>query len=114
MIPINGLLKRFHTDRAVLIGDAAGMVSPLTAGGIDNSYRYGKLAADAIADYLQGGAPHPGSVLRSAYQGGAWKRYARWSYDHLPLAACLELGLGAGWLLKRLAGKVFFNQVAQG
>lgn len=91
-----------------------GVHDTLTAGGIDSSYRYGKLAADPIADYLRGGTRHPGNVVRSAYQGDAWKRCARWSYDHLPLAACLELGLGAGWLLKRFAGKVFFNQVARG
>lgn len=114
MIPVNGLLNRFHRDRVMLIGDAAGMVSPLTAGGIDSSYRYGKLAGDAIADYLQGTAPHPGNVVRSAYQSDAWKRCARWSYDHLPLAACLDLGFEAGWLLKRLAGSVFFREVARG
>lgn len=114
MIPVNGLLKRFYRDRVMLIGDAAGMVSPLTAGGIDSSYRYGKLAADAIADYLHNGTPHPGNVVRWAYHGDAWKRCARWSYDHLPLTACLELGVGANWLLKRFAGKVFFDQVARG
>ena len=42
VIPIGGLLRRFHTDRALLIGDAAGMVSPLTAGGIHNAYCSGR------------------------------------------------------------------------
>ena len=112
MIPVNGLLKRSHGERVLLIGDAAGMVSPLTAGGIHNSYRYGRVAADAIADYLEGDAPHPGDVVRSAYRGDLWKQGARWCYDHLPLAGCLEAGLGASWLLKRFAGKVFFNQFA--
>lgn len=109
MIPINGLLKRFHRDRILLIGDAAGMVSPLTAGGIHRSYRFGKLAADAIADYLDGGAPNPGDVVTASYEGDAWKQSARWCYDNLPLAACMELGLTTGGLFRRVAGKVFFD-----
>ena len=77
MIPINGLLRRFHDDGVLLIGDAAGMVSPLTAGGIHRSYRFGRLAADAIADYLDGDASRPGDVVSAAYKGGAWKQSAR-------------------------------------
>lgn len=114
MIPINGLLKRFHRDRILLIGDAAGMVSPLTAGGIHRSYQYGNLAADAIADHLDGDAPNPGDVVRAAYRGDAWKRSARWCFDKLPLAACMELGLGTGGLFKRVAGKVFFDRFSIG
>ena len=98
----------------MLIGDAAGMVSPLTAGGIHKSYRFGKLAADALVGYLHGNAPHPGTVVRAAYRGDAWKHAARWCYDNLPLAACMELGLGTAGLLRRAAGKVFFGGFAPG
>ncbi|MCY3621762.1 MAG: NAD(P)/FAD-dependent oxidoreductase [Gammaproteobacteria bacterium] len=114
MIPINGLLTRFHGDGVLLIGDAAGMVSPLTAGGIHRSYRFGRLAADAIADYLDGNAPNPGDVVSAAYRGDAWKQSARWCFDHLPLAACIELGLTTGSLFKRVAGKVFFDRFKAG
>ncbi|MCE2461573.1 MAG: hypothetical protein J4F38_12450, partial [Pseudomonadales bacterium] len=114
MIPVNGLLKRFHDDRILLIGDAAGMVSPLTAGGIHRSYRFGTLAAEAIADYLDGDAPNPGDVVKAAYRGDAWKHSARWCFDNLPLAACMELGLGTGGLFKRLAGKVIFDRFSAG
>ena len=110
MIPINGLLRRLEGERVLLIGDAAGMVSPLTAGGIHKSYRFGKLAADAIADHLDGDAPSPGAAVRAAYRGDAWKHMARWCYDNLPLAACMELGLGTRGLFKRAAGKVFFDR----
>ena len=112
MIPINGLLRRFHGDGVLLIGDAAGMVSPLTAGGIHRSYRFGKLAADVIADYLDGAAPNPGEVVAAAYRGDAWKKPARWCFDNLPLDTCMELGLAAGGLFKRVAGKVFFDRFA--
>lgn len=112
MIPINGLLRRFHADGVLLIGDAAGMVSPLTAGGIQRSYQFGKLAADAIADYLDGDAPSPGDVVAAAYRSDAWKQSARWCFDNLPVAMCMELGLTASSLLKRVAGKVFFDRFA--
>ena len=110
MIPINGLLRRFHSDRVLLIGDAAGMVSPLTAGGIHNSYRYGRVAADAIADHLERGAPNPGVVVKAAYQRDTWKQWARWCYDNLPVAASMELAVRTGGLFKRAASKVFFDR----
>lgn len=110
MIPVNGLLRRFQGDRVLLIGDAAGMVSPLTAGGIHNSYRFGKVAADAIADHLEQDGPDPGDVVKAAYRGGAWKHWARWCYDNLPVAGCMELALRTGGLFKRAAGKVFFDR----
>ena len=110
MIPINGLLRRFHSDRVLLIGDAAGMVSPLTAGGIHNSYRYGKTAADAIADHLERDGPNPGDVVKVAYQRDTWKQWARWCYDNLPVAASMEFALRTGGLFRRAASKVFFDR----
>ena len=114
MVPINGLLKRFHADRVLLIGDAAGMVSPLTAGGIHLSYRFGKLAAEAIAEHLDQGAPHPSEVVKAAYAAPLWKHLARWCYDNLPVAAGIELGLRTEGLFKRGAGKVFFDRYTSG
>ena len=110
MIPTGGLLRDIHRDRVLLIGDAAGMVSPLTAGGIHNAYRYGRLAADAIADHLQGHGPHPGEVVKAAYRSPAWKQAARWCHERLPLAWGLEAGLLTSTLTRRLAGKVFFGR----
>lgn len=112
MIPINGLLRNFYGKQTMLIGDAAGMVSPLTAGGIHRSYRYGKLAADAIADHLIGNGPSPGPVVQAAYNDARWKYAARWCFDHLPLTACMEYGLGIASLFKRVAGKVFYDRFA--
>ena len=110
VIPIGGLLRNFYGDRVLLIGDAAGMVSPLTAGGIHNAYRYGRVAADAVADHLEAGGPHPGQVVRGAYPKHTWKRAARWSYDRLPVARALEAGLLTRGLFRKVAGKVFFDR----
>ncbi len=111
IIPIGGLLKHFYCDRVLLVGDAAGMVSPLTAGGIHNAYRFGRLAADAVADYLEAGGPHPGAVVGRAYPSHLLKRAARWSFDHLPVARALEAGLITRSIFRRLAEAVFFNRV---
>ncbi|WP_419947690.1 NAD(P)/FAD-dependent oxidoreductase [Candidatus Palauibacter sp.] len=118
VIPIGGRLRNFHADRVLLVGDAAGMVSPLTAGGIHQAYRFGKLAADAIADHLGGGgaggsrpgAPHPGDVVRRAYPNHTLKRAARWGFDHLPVARALQAGLLSWNVFRRLAETVFFHR----
>lgn len=111
IIPIGGLLRDFYRDRVLLIGDAAGMVSPLTAGGIHKAYRYGRLAADALADHLEAGGPHPGEIVRRAYPKLALKHAARWTYDRLPVAWALEQGVVTRNLLRNLAERVFFDGV---
>ncbi len=126
VIPIGGLLKHFYADRVLLVGDAAGMVSPLTAGGIHQAYRFGKLAADAIADHLevdgssdgggsgdggpQPGVAHPGDVVRRAYPNHALKRAARWGFDRLPVARALQAGLLSWNVFRGLAERVFFDR----
>ncbi len=109
VIPIGGLLRDFYRERVLLIGDAAGMVSPLTAGGIHAAYRCGRLAADAIKDFFDGG-PHPGDVVRRAYDARRWKHVARWGFDHLPVAAALDAGALARRVFRGVAGRVFFDQ----
>jgi flavin-dependent dehydrogenase len=51
-IPCGGLVWPLARPRALLVGDASGMVSPLTAGGIHTALRYGTAAGSAIADAL--------------------------------------------------------------
>ena len=94
----------------MLLGDAAGMVSPLTGGGIHNAYRFGRLAGDAIADHLEAGGPHPGEVIRREYPGYGWKHAARWGYDHFPVARALEAGLLTWGIFRKLAEGVFFDR----
>ncbi|MDX1401956.1 MAG: NAD(P)/FAD-dependent oxidoreductase, partial [Kiloniellales bacterium] len=49
-IPIGGPVRPFATKNVLLVGDAAGLVSPMTAGGIHNAFHYGRRAAQVIAD----------------------------------------------------------------
>jgi flavin-dependent dehydrogenase len=66
-IPVGGILRRLACPQGLLVGDAAGAVSPLTAGGLDPCLRLSELAAEVTADYLRTGDP---SVLRH-YDGTA-------------------------------------------
>ncbi|WP_329790636.1 NAD(P)/FAD-dependent oxidoreductase [Lentzea sp. DG1S-22] len=54
-IPVGGLLRRIVSPRGLLVGDAAGAVSPLTAGGLDPCMRMSELAASVTFDYLRSG-----------------------------------------------------------
>ncbi|MET7396583.1 NAD(P)/FAD-dependent oxidoreductase [Dactylosporangium sp. NPDC005572] len=66
-IPVGGILRRLACPRGLLVGDAAGAVSPLTAGGLDPCLRLSELAADVTERYLRSGDE---TVLRQ-YDGGA-------------------------------------------
>jgi flavin-dependent dehydrogenase len=76
-IPVGGRVARFATDRVLLVGDAAGIVSPLTAGGIHTAFESGWRAAHAVADYLEAGGPDPGRVAAAAYPRFTGKRVLR-------------------------------------
>ncbi|MBB3083978.1 NAD(P)/FAD-dependent oxidoreductase [Geodermatophilus sabuli] len=66
-IPVGGLLRRIGGPDGLLVGDAAGAVSPLTAGGLDPCLRLSEHAADVLDDALRTG--RPGALAR--YDGGA-------------------------------------------
>jgi digeranylgeranylglycerophospholipid reductase len=82
LIPVGGRVAPLATDGVLLVGDAAGVVSPLTAGGIHTALESGTRAAHAIADHLQDGAEEPGRAMARAYPRFAWKRALRIAFDH--------------------------------
>lgn len=53
LVPTGGPLDRTVKGRCLLLGDAAGMVSPLTGGGIGYAMRAAKHAARAVVDALE-------------------------------------------------------------
>jgi flavin-dependent dehydrogenase len=84
-IPVGGLLRRIGDARCLLVGDSAGMVSPLTAGGIHTAVHFGRRAGVSIADYLLDFGPQPARVLRRAAPTFACKGFLRRAWDmHLP------------------------------
>ncbi|HET7234416.1 MAG TPA: NAD(P)/FAD-dependent oxidoreductase [Longimicrobium sp.] len=113
-IPVGGVLPRIACRRGLLVGDAAGAVSPLTAGGLDPCIRLSALAARVTVDYLASGDP---SAL-AAYSGNAFRRRFR---SRLALRHALssirspwlaEIGCAAlrSPLLRPLASHVFFGR----
>ncbi len=65
-IPVGGVLPNISSRSGLLIGDAAGAVSPLTAGGLDGAMRLSRYAAEVLATAVEQDDP---GVL-SLYDGG--------------------------------------------
>jgi flavin-dependent dehydrogenase len=113
-IPVGGVLRRIANERGLLIGDAAGAVSPLTAGGLDPCMRLSSLAARVIPEYLATGdatllAPYSGNAFRARFTSRLWMRriIALVKQPALLEAACAALRLP---LLNSLAWQVFFGR----
>jgi flavin-dependent dehydrogenase len=73
-IPVGGVLRRISCAGGLLVGDAAGAVSPLTAGGLDPCLRLSELAAEVLDDALRAGKPdelirYDGAALRDRFRG---------------------------------------------
>jgi flavin-dependent dehydrogenase len=103
LIPVGGRVKRWAGERVLLAGDAAGIVSPLTAGGIHTALDSGWRAAHAIADHLMDGAPHPAAMLADAYPRFLWKRGLRRLFDAAP----------PDWLADRLISTTALRAAAE-
>jgi flavin-dependent dehydrogenase len=78
-IPVGGVLRRIANPYGLLIGDAAGAVSPLTAGGLDPCLRLSTYAADVIGERLRMDdaavlMSYSGSAFRSRFVSRIWMR----------------------------------------
>jgi flavin-dependent dehydrogenase len=78
-IPVGGVLRRIANARGLLVGDAAGAVSPLTAGGLDPCMRLSNLAASVVADCVVSGdgsalARYSGERFRARFVSRLWMR----------------------------------------
>jgi flavin-dependent dehydrogenase len=107
LIPVNGILRRIANDRALLIGDAAGAVSPLTAGGLDAALRLSTFAVDVI---VSGDLSHyNGDRFRSRFATRRFMRRALSLVAHpmIAEAGCALLRLPP---LRRIAEHIFFSR----
>jgi flavin-dependent dehydrogenase len=112
-IPVGGVLPRIACARGLLTGDAAGAVSPLTAGGLDPCLRLSALAAEVAVELLATGepaalAPYDGTSLRARFRTRLLIRRAL-AAVRSPLAA--ELACAALRLppFRTVAHRVFFG-----
>ncbi len=107
-IPVGGPLKQIGVAGVLLVGDAAGLVSPLTAGGIHNALHHGRLAGRAIAQHLLDGGPEPVSLIADDLPRFRWKKHLRQMWDHAPPNAVID-SIGFSRPLLAAARLVFFH-----
>lgn len=108
MIPCGGVVQPVAARRVLLVGDAAGMVSPVTAGGIHTALKHGSAAGHAIADYLDGKSDDPSGWFVRSYPRFRTKRLLRFLFDHFQSDVLFDLLLGTK-LMRRAAGIVYFH-----
>ncbi len=108
LIPVGGPVRPFASRDVVLVGDAAGLVSPLTGGGIHSALRSGRAAGVALAGHLLDGAPALDRALAGTYPRYAAKRALRAALDLGPPNTLLDLALDSRWF-RALAQTVFFH-----
>ena len=113
-IPAGGVLRRIACPRGLLVGDAAGAVSPLTAGGLDACFRLSAYAAQVAGDYLESGnasalAPYSGRRFRGRF---ASRLLMRRLYEWLGCRPLLEVSHALLCLPpgRALARHVFFGR----
>ena len=108
-IPVGGRVRPFASDDAVLVGDAAGLVSPLTGGGIHSALRSGHAAGVAIASHLLDGGLSPSRALADAYARYAGKRVLRAMLDLRPPNRLIDAAVCSPWFAD-LARAIFFHR----
>ncbi|HXM18120.1 MAG TPA: NAD(P)/FAD-dependent oxidoreductase [Candidatus Tumulicola sp.] len=113
-IPVGGVLARIANRRGLLVGDAAGAPSPLTAGGLDACLRLSEHAANAIAFRMQADDDQPlqdydGARFRARFFARRWMRKAL-SALRDPLALDIACAALRAWPLRPLAEHIFFGR----
>jgi flavin-dependent dehydrogenase len=112
-IPVGGLLRRIGCADGLLVGDAAGAVSPLTAGGLDPCLRLSAHAADTLDAALREGRPEPlsgydGASLRGHFRG---RLLLRRGLAQVRTPAVAEAGFG---LLRTSMGRAAARRILFG
>jgi flavin-dependent dehydrogenase len=109
LIPCGGVVKPVATSRALLVGDAAGMVSPVTAGGIHTALQHGLAAGHAVADFLHGRREDPATWFTASYPSFRAKRLLRFLFDHFQSDLAFNLLL-ATRPMRAAAGLIYFHR----
>jgi len=101
LIPVGGVLRRIANEHGLLVGDAAGAVSPLTAGGLDGAMRLSELAASCILNHdLRG---YDGAQFQTRFVVRRWMRTAMKLTPSFAIEAAFAM-------LAPLARHIFFNR----
>ncbi len=109
LIPSGGSLEDLGTNRVMLVGDAAGMVSPVTGGGIHTALNFGRRAAQLVSDYLADRGPHPVAQLKREAPRYRAKRLLRRLLDVAPSNALINTFLMTA-PAKAVAQRLYFHR----
>jgi flavin-dependent dehydrogenase len=109
LVPCGGPIARIAADGVILTGDAAGIVSPLTAGGIHSAWKHGWAVGEAIARHLRHGGPSPELVAQQAVPRYRAKRLLRRAFDTMQMDWPFDLLIGTP-PLRWAAERVYFNR----
>lgn len=113
-IPVGGVLRKIANKNGLLIGDAAGAVSPLTAGGLDPAMRLSKFAAEIILERLRTNDPKilqqfSGDLFRARFVSRLWMRRIIKTFTNQRLLELCFTFL-RGKIGKKFAKHIFFGR----
>lgn len=108
LIPSGGVVRRLGSQRVLLVGDAAGMVSPVTGGGIHTALHYGRRAAVLVADHLGQRGPHPVKMMAAEAPRYRAKLAMRRLLDLAPPNALINAALMTS-PMRKLAQRLYFH-----
>ncbi len=109
VIPCGGVVQPVTTERALIVGDAAGMVSPVTAGGIHTALKHGLAAGHAIGEFLEGKCEDPHRWFAATYPKFRTKRLLRLLFDYFQSDWFFNLML-ASRPMRMAASQVYFHR----
>jgi len=109
VIPCGGPVRNWSDENVLLLGDAAGMVSPMTAGGIHPAVMGGRMAGETIAHYLADGGEHPGLVLGESIPRVLFKKILRSLFIHTTIPNVVLDAVLKKPLFQAFAQMVFFH-----
>jgi flavin-dependent dehydrogenase len=115
-IPVGGILQRIGTAHGLLVGDAAGAPSPLTAGGLDACYRLSQYAARVASSALSGDQhaitrAYRGERFRARFISRRWMRRAMAAVRSQSLVEAAFAALSTP-LLRGFAAQIFFGRAS--
>ena len=109
LIPCGGVVSPVANDRVLLVGDSAGMVSPVTAGGIHTALKHGLAAGHAIDGFLHGKCEDPSTWFVSSDPTVRSKRLLRKLFYSFQSDLILYLMLGTK-PMRTAASLVYFHR----
>ncbi len=113
LIPCGGLVDPWARPRVTLIGDSAGMVSPLTGGGIHLALEVGEAAGEATAAHLSGNADAPDRQLAQLLPRLWPKLMLRRAADMAVFNPLIDLALDTP-IFRAFARRVYFHRGGAG